>query len=881
MRAFLRPLWLVAAVLPLAASAQGTAADYARSEQLGQRFRDLVTGVADRPEWIAGSNKFWYRVSVKGGYQFMVVDATAKTKAPAFDHEKLAAALGNGATALTLPMTTINLDTAGVLRFNAGATPWRCTLTDYQCARVETGAGAAGGGRGGRGGRGRGDASPAAQLPPQSPLVQDVDVLGQAIPFEGPWDIDDQMSPQQVAQLAPLIQSCPNNGGGRGGGGGAAAADSTTPPCYSPDYLLEAYIQNHNIFIRPAPPNAKQSTADRANGRGVAQVPTPGAGGRAGAGGGRGAGGRAGGGAPAAAPGWQLSWDGSEGSPYTRQGIRWSPDAKRIASLRVTPGYRRMVRYVVSSPADQLQPEYMERYYQKPGDVVDFREPVMFEVASKKEFKIDPALFPNAYQLSVPQWHTDSRGFTMEYNQRGHQVYRVIEVDTLGKARTLIDETSKTFIDYTGPSDALGTGGRKWRVDVNDGREILWMSERDGWSHLYLYNGLTGQVKNQITKGAWRVQNVQRVDTLKRQIYFTATGTYAGQDPYLYHSYRVNFDGTGLTAFTKEDGTHTVTFNNDTTMYVDSWQRVDLPPVTVLKRVADQSVVMELEKGDETALRAAGFKDTEVFTSKGRDGTTDIWGIVVKPTNFDPSKKYPVIEQIYAGPQGSFVPKTWSTGGATRTLAELGFVVVQIDGMGTTNRSRAFHDVAYKNLGDAGFPDRILWMKAYAAKNPWFDISRVGIYGTSAGGQNALGALLFHPEFYKVAFSAAGCHDNRMDKIWWNEQWMGWPLGPEYAASSNMENASRLQGKLLLVVGELDTNVDPSSTMQVVNALIKANKQFDLLVIPGADHTNGGPYGVRKMTDFFVHNLLGTEPPDRNVSPAPVSPAVNGPRGGR
>jgi dipeptidyl aminopeptidase/acylaminoacyl peptidase len=222
------------------------------------------------------------------------------------------------------------------------------------------------------------------------------------------------------------------------------------------------------------------------------------------------------------------------------------------------------------------------------------------------------------------------------------------------------------------------------------------------------------------------------------------------------------------------------------------------------------------------------------------------------------------------------VPKNFVAFHGMMQLAELGFIVVQIDGMGTANRSKAFHDVAWKNLGDAGFRDRILWHKAVAAKYAYYDISRVGIYGTSAGGQNSLGALLFHPEFYKAAVSAAGCHDNRMDKIWWNEQWMGWPVGPEYAASSNVVNAPKLQGKLLLVVGELDTNVDPSSTLQVVNALIRANKMFDLLFIPGAGHTSGGPYGERKRDDFFVHHLLGLEPPDRNAVPVPVRGSGDG-----
>jgi dipeptidyl aminopeptidase/acylaminoacyl peptidase len=298
------------------------------------------------------------------------------------------------------------------------------------------------------------------------------------------------------------------------------------------------------------------------------------------------------------------------------------------------------------------------------------------------------------------------------------------------------------------------------------------------------------------------------------------------------------------------------------TYYVDTWSRVDLAPVSQLRRTGDSRPVMELERGDISALLSAGWRPPESFMALGRDGKTDIWGNIYRPVNFDASKKYPVVESIYAGPQGSFVPKRFSV--ATQALTELGFIVVQIDGMGTNNRSKAFHDVAFKNLGDAGFADRILWHKSVAAKYPYYDISRVGVFGTSAGGQNSLGALLFHPEFYKVAVSNSGCHDNRMDKIWWNEQWMSWPIGPEYAASSNVDNAGNLQGRLLLVYGELDTNVDPSSTLQVANALIKANKNFDLLAVPGGGHGAGGAYYQRLMQDFFVHHLLAVEPPDWN-----------------
>jgi dipeptidyl aminopeptidase/acylaminoacyl peptidase len=287
-----------------------------------------------------------------------------------------------------------------------------------------------------------------------------------------------------------------------------------------------------------------------------------------------------------------------------------------------------------------------------------------------------------------------------------------------------------------------------------------------------------------------------------------------------------------------------------------------MAPVTELRSAKDGSLISTLEKADNTALLAVGWKPPEVFVAKGRDGRTDIWGVIYRPTNFDPAKKYPVIENIYAGPQGSFVPKTFAAYNQMQSQADIGFIVVQIDGMGTNNRSKAFHDVAWKNLGDAGFPDRILWHKAAAARYPYYDITRVGLYGTSAGGQNSLGGLLFFPEFYKAAVSAAGCHDNRMDKIWWNEQWMGWPIGPEYSASSNVDNAYRLQGRVLLVVGEMDQNVDPASTYQVVNQLVKHNKDFELLMIPGAGHGPGGAYGEHKRFDFFARHLLGVKPPD-------------------
>ncbi|MBZ5583673.1 MAG: S9 family peptidase [Acidobacteriia bacterium] len=779
--------------------AQVTAADYQRAAGLREKLQGLAVDIPGAPQWIGGTHDFWYRKSVRGGNEFILVNADAATKKPAFDHEKLAASLSAAAgqkyTAVTLPFAEITFaDKESAVQFAAAGFNWKCGLTDYACAKL--GPAPQGGGRGGRGGRGGPDAEES--------------------PTEFGNDVEDGMadlSPQQQQQ---------QQGQGRGGRGlpfpGAAQPPTSRT---SPDGQWEALIQNFNVFLR-----AKGKTEA-----------TP------------------------------LSWDGSEGNYYTLRSISWSPDSKHLVAYHVRPGYVREVHYVESSPTDQLQPKHSTREYAKPGDTLDIAQPALFQIGSGKQIEIDNRLFPNPYSISNAVWWKDGRGFTIEYNQRGHQVYRVIEVNAeTGAARALISEESRTFIDYRPLVAGRTDTGKKVRYDLSDGKEMIWGSERDGWEHLYLYDGGAGALKSQITKGDWVVRSVVKVDEDKRQIWFQASGMYPGKDPYFVHYYRINFDGTGLTAFTTADGDHTVTFSPDMQYYVDSWSRVDQPPISELRRTEDRKLVLELEKGDIQALLAAGWKAPEPFTAAGRDGKTDIWGVIYRPTNFDPSKKYPVIESIYAGPQGSFVPKTFSP--SAQPLAELGFIVVQIDGMGTNNRSKAFHDVAWKKLGDAGFADRILWHQAVAAKYPWYDISRVGVYGTSAGGQNAMGALLFHPEFYKAGVSNSGCHDNRMDKIWWNEQWMGWPLGPHYADASNVDNAYKLQGKLLLVVGEMDTNVDPASTFQVVNQLIKHNKKFDLLYVPGGGHGAGGQYYQRLMQDFFVHNLLGAEPPEWSTAQA-------------
>lgn len=548
----------------------------------------------------------------------------------------------------------------------------------------------------------------------------------------------------------------------------------------------------------------------------------------------------------------QLSQDGTLSNYYSSY-IQWSPDSKSVVSCRIRPVEKRYVYYVESSPADQAQPKLHKQEYAKPGDELRFKVPCIFEVESGRRLIPSTELFSHQYELSGPMWNADSKAITFEYNERGHKVYRVLEMSVVdGSVRTLIEEKEEKYVNYP----------RIYRNYLSDGKRIIWSSERDNYNHLYLYDRATGKPLNQITKGEWYVRGVQHVDEANEVIYFSANGMKKGEDPYLIHYYKINFDGSNLVELTPEEGMHQCWYSSDYKYLVDVYSKVDQAPIAVLRDAKNGKIRMQLDKADISALLANGWKAPEVFSAKGRDGKTDMWGVIYRPSNFDPSKKYPVIEYIYSGPGDQYVPKTFSSYNWWMTsLAELGFIVVQVDGMTTSFRSKEFEEVCYKNLKDAGLPDHIAWIKAAAQKYPYMDIDRVGIFGCSAGGQESTGAVLFHPEFYKAAYSACGCHDNRMDKIWWNELWMGYPVDESYSACSNVDNAHLLSRPLMLVVGELDDNVDPASTMQVVNALIKANKDFELVVIPGAHHTMGEDFGEHKRYDFFVRHLMGITPP--------------------
>jgi dipeptidyl aminopeptidase/acylaminoacyl peptidase len=399
--------------------------------------------------------------------------------------------------------------------------------------------------------------------------------------------------------------------------------------------------------------------------------------------------------------------------------------------------------------------------------------------------------------------------------------------------------------------------------------EVIWFSERDNWGQLYLYDLATGKLKQQITTGDGNVTQLLRVDEKTRTLYFQGVGKENGRDPYFRHFYKIGMNGKGLTLLTPEDADHDIALSPSGRYFIDTYSRPNVPQTIVL-RDANGKLVTNLEKADISRLLATGWKPPVPITVKARDGKTDLYGLMYVPTSLDSTKKYPIINHIYPGPQtGSVGGRSFSPArGDAQALAELGFVVVEIDGMGTPWRSKAFHDFYYANMGDNTLPDQIAGMKELAARFKWIDIDRAGIYGHSGGGFATADAMFRYPDFFKVGISESGNHDNREYEDDWGERYQGLlARGPNgstnYDDQANQNIARNLKGKLLLAHGTMDNNVPPYNTYLVVDALIKANKDFDLLMLPNQAHgyASESNYMTRRRWDYFVKNLLGAEPP--------------------
>lgn len=621
---------------------------------------------------------------------------------------------------------------------------------------------------------------------------------------------------------------------GRGGRGGRMAMMRRffSSAADSPDGTMEAFIKDYNLWVR------NKETKEEV----------------------------------------QLTTDGVEDFGYATNNagwtkndnpvLLWSPDSKMIATFQQDArGVGEM--YLASTRVGH--PELEAWKYPLPGDENIFRvQRVIIHLDPLKVVRLQ--MPPDAQrstitdhiagrggQLLDAQWSEDGSKLAFVSTSRDHKTVtlRIANPGT-GEIRDVLTETQPTWFES-------GFSEPNWRVFF-DRNEFFWWSQRDDWGHLYLYNLKTGKLIRQITKGAWNMKRIIRIDHKKKLLWFIGSCREPG-NPYHEYFYRVGLNGKGLTCLTPEQGNHRVSFSPDETYMIDTWSSVEKPAVTALRGM-DGKIIATLAKEDITRLKATGWPSPELIEGIGRDGKTKVYGILNKPSNFDPTKKYPIINSIYPGPQsGSVGSFSFSPGSSRQALAELGFIVVAINGMGTPGRSKSFHDTYYGNMGDNTLPDQIAVMKQLAEKYRWIDIDRAGIYGHSGGGYAAADAIMRYPDFFKVAVSRSGNHDNRVYEAPWGEKWQGLLVEnadgtTNYDNQANQLLTKNLKGKLLLVHGLMDNNVPPYNTLLVVQELIKANKDFDLLLFPNSRHGyRYGDYMTRRQWDYFVKYLLGAEPP--------------------
>ena len=642
---------------------------------------------------------------------------------------------------------------------------------------------------------------------------------------------------------------------------------TTNPYVVSPDSTQEVFYRDYNLWVRPF--GGGDSTQITTDGEQFWSY-----------------------GASEYRPGQLL-----RGRPQPqRPQVVWSPDSKKLLVYRTD---ERDVEHHHYISYTSQRPRHFSQPYALPGDSIVPNPTVhVIDVATKRNIALD--LDPDANQLSLrgsPRdsvWSADSRTFRIHYLTRASKAMYLVEADAeTGAWRMLAADSAKTWVE-TNPQ-----GGPSWAV-TSDGNDVIWWSERDGWAHLWLFDGRKAEafdvaaeqdgggeggstmpvlgrrvanaaatvLRNQITRGDFFVRAVEYVDEATRQIYFTAHGREDDRLPYYAHLYRVGFDGSGLTLLTPEAANHAIRFTPSGRYIIDTYSAIGTPPVTVLRAARDGRVIRTLEEADISRIEEMNWKSGEPFTVKARDGVTDLYGVIYFPSDLDPEKKYPVIEYIYPGPQvGSVRPWAFSVGGENRAMAELGFIVVTLDHLGTPLRSKAFHDNYYGNFIDNGLPDHIAGLKQLASRYPFMDLERVGIWGHSGGGFASTDAILRYPEFYKVAVSGAGNHDNRSYNIYWAEKYQGLlekdtvKGSDNFAASANKAYVKNLTGKLLLMHGDMDDNVHPAMTIQLVDELIKANRDFDLVIAPDRGHGLNEPYFIRRRWDYFVRHLMGAEPP--------------------
>lgn len=617
---------------------------------------------------------------------------------------------------------------------------------------------------------------------------------------------------------------------------GVLAASEETPPGLSPDGRWRVFIRDYDLFIEDmAGGETRQLTTD-----GTAERPYA---------------------RPVVNPRHMV--EARTSIPDLDADIDWSPDSRRFATYRMNVEGARRLSLVQSTPPDGGPPIAYEYVYALTGDeTVPTAESFVVDVETGSRVTIGLAPQEILYYFGPSfVWTADSREVVQVYPTRGYDALRLFASDAeTGTTRVLAETTSSTFVDYYDHSWAY----------LEETGSFFWLSEKTGWHHGYLIDG--DGVEHRLTEGEWRVQYLAGADPAEETLFVVGNGREADRDPYLRHLYRVDRDGGEPVLLTPEPLDHEVSVSPDGRYFVDNMSLIDRPTVSMLRSASDGAIAMELQSADVSALEELGYRHPEPFETLAADGETRIYGAVYRPSHFDPTLSYPVIENIYTGPHYVMTPKSFAaglTGRNAASIAELGFVVVLLDGRGSSGRSREFLAHAYRNLHGVGLDDHVEAIRSLGERYAYMDLSRVGIYGFSAGGYDVVRAMTRRPDFYRAGVSASGNHDNRLDKAIWNEQWMGYPLGPHYDENSNVVWADKLEGDLFLAHGELDENVPPLATRRLIDALIGANKDFEYLIVPGAGHfLDDSDYFNRRRWDFFVRALLDVEPPPYSIGKA-------------
>ena len=571
----------------------------------------------------------------------------------------------------------------------------------------------------------------------------------------------------------------------------------------------------------------------------------------------------------------QLTFDGSEGYPYAVNNMNpknyinkdaknvkqqldvfWAPDSRTVITHRLDRRKVGKLHLVQSSHDEGLRPKLYSYYYPLAGDKhIPLGDIYSIDIASKKVSLVDtPKLQQTYYGGPIWGWWEDNNRFYFIDQARAKKRISLHEYNPENQqVRLIVEEKSAQFLD-------------PWAQNIwilQKSNELIWSSQRSGSQHYYLYDLKNGQLKNKITQCDCYVRANRGVDEESRTLYFEASGGFNDRDPYLRHLYKVNLDGTKQALLTSEPLEHSTRLSPDFKYFVDIASDHKTVPTNTVRSTLDGKLVTSVGSPDISELITLGWRAPEAFSVLADDQHTQLYGLMYKPSNFNVNKRYPVIDATYTGPHGFFTPKSfWTYYQQAQSLAELGFIVIKMDGRGTSKRDRQFHLAAYQNLS-AGVDDHVYAIKALAKQHKYLDVNKVGIYGFSAGGYDTAQAMFRHADFFKVGVAASGNHDFRVDKTGWNETWLGYPVAEHWDQQTNLnpQSVAKLKGKLLLAHGELDENVNPAATMQLVNQLIKANKDFDLMIYPNQDHfLNNSDYFIRKRWDYFVEHLLGAQP---------------------